>query len=197
MNKVKSITLIVIQDLHDSQFGSVSINSRLEDVDQLVISCFCGFFIEYMNTKMVQFRTNSALLQHSNWLGNCNHCKLSNQFACQGTSRLEGRLVMDHSMSHGTSTKCSIEQPKLNIYENSWTSWYLLKLTIIMVDQETLSTCTFGKITRPDRKVILNIISHIYLTKCDITSDIDWNYVWIIGFYWKYSICRNEGFPKL
>ena len=66
MNKVKSITLTIIQDLHDSQFGSVSINSRLEDVDQLVISCFCGFFIEYMNTKMVQCRTNSALLQHSN-----------------------------------------------------------------------------------------------------------------------------------
>ena len=77
-------------------------------------------------------------------------------------------LIMEIRWSHENTTKCSIELPKLNIYENSWTSWYLLKLTIIMVDQETLSTCTFGKITRPDRKVILNIISHIYLTMCDI-----------------------------
>ena len=105
------------------------------------------------------------------WIQNSHHSSTLLHFKTDSamlTQQVQVLLSIFWWRSHGNTTKCSIELPKLNIYENSWTSWYLLKLTIIMVDQETLSTCTFGKITRPDRKVILNIISHIYLTMCDI-----------------------------
>ena len=132
-------------------FGSVI--SRLEDVDQLQLWVLYWIY-EYKILTIWAIFCISRLTQqclHSKFIGLTKHF-----------------LIMEIPWSHENTTKCSIELPKLNIYENSWTSWYLLKLTIIMVDQETLSTCTFGKITRTDRKVILNIISHIYLTMCDI-----------------------------